>query len=574
MQLSIEDVISPYVQLKKEGRHKKALCPFHLEKTPSFVVYEDTQSFYCFGCGAGGDSITFIMKMENLDYMDAVEFLAKRSGLEMPSRSEDDQSVRIKARILEINKEAARFFHKCLISEENYLSRSYFIKRGLTLKTIKTYGLGYAPDKWNQMKDYLLLKNYTIDEMLQADLLARSKKGIYYPTFKNRVMFPIIDLRGNVIAFGGRVLDDSKPKYRNSADTPAFKKSRTLFSLNFAKNTCAQQLILAEGYMDVIAIYQAGFTNVAATLGTALTAEQARLISRYTKEVIIAYDMDEAGQIATKKAAKLLGEAGVKIKVLHMEGAKDPDEFLKKRGSLRFKVLLEKANSVAQSNFSILKSQYDLKTEEDKVQYVNESIALLADIGDPVERDVYVSKVAKESGVLKEIIHEKVNKYKVKSHNKQKQKQWQDLKTGKALYQDRVNPQKAVYMKESRAEEGIIDILMKNPDYEAYILSKISIDDFVTDFNKKVFKFLLQVIRKKGSAAISDLSQLLTVDEMGKLAAILAENELFVHSKKQLDDYMDVLIAHKNSKDANNLKEMTPEEIQELYIDKKKYRKD
>ena len=307
----IEDVISSYVVLKREGHNRKGLCPFHSEKTPSMVVYNDTQSFYCFGCGTGGDVITFIMKIENLDYVEAVKLLAQRAGLEIPDEASEDSASRIKTRVLEINRTAALFFHNCLKAPEGRAGLSYLKNRRLDHKTIVKYGLGFAPNSWNALIQHLQTKGFSLTEIETAKLAVKGKTGSYYDFFRNRVIFPVIDLRGNVIAFGGRVLDDSKPKYLNSPDTPVFKKSRNLFSLNFAKKVKTDRFILAEGYMDVIAINAAGFENVVATLGTSLTSEQARLVSKYVKEVVIAYDSDGAGQAATHRAINLFSEVNV-----------------------------------------------------------------------------------------------------------------------------------------------------------------------------------------------------------------------------------------------------------------------
>ena len=322
----IEQVVSSYVHLKRRGRVATGLCPFHSEKTPSFTVYPDNQSFYCFGCGAGGDVITFIRRIENLEYVEAVRFLAQRAGMAMPEDTRDDGMARLKARVLELNRTLARFYHSCLRGPQGKPGLDYLHGRGLTNQTIIRFGLGYAPDSWDAACKYLRSRGFTDDEMVSAAVAARGKSGGLYDSFRNRAMFPIIDLRGNVIGFGGRVMGDAKgPKYLNSSDTPVFKKSRNLFALNFAKASKREGLILCEGYMDVIAMHQAGFDNAVATLGTALTSEQSRLIAQYAQGVTLSYDSDGAGQAATRRAVGLLGEVGVKIKVLSITGAKDPD---------------------------------------------------------------------------------------------------------------------------------------------------------------------------------------------------------------------------------------------------------
>ncbi len=328
----MERIVSGYLPLKKKGRYLVGLCPFHSEKSPSFYVYPQNQSFYCFGCGAGGDVITFIRRIENLEYMEAVKLLADRCGLELPMDSDQsDARSMLKKRVLEINRESARFFHSCLMSEQGRQAYEYLISRGRDRKTIRHFGLGYAPAGWDGLLNHLRAKGFSDNDMLEANVVTKGKYGPH-DRFSNRVIFPIIDLRGNVVACGGRALDDKGAKYLNSSDTPVFKKSKTLFALNFAKTSKRPGLILAEGYMDVIAIHQAGFDNAVATLGTALTEEQARLISQYAERVVLAYDSDGPGQAATKRAMNIFDEVGVKVSVLSMTGAKDPDEFIKKYG--------------------------------------------------------------------------------------------------------------------------------------------------------------------------------------------------------------------------------------------------
>ncbi len=328
----IEQIISEYVPLKRAGSNLNGRCPFHSERTPSFTVFPSTRSFYCFGCGAGGDVVTFIMKRENLDYVSALELLAARVGIEIPrdSRNEDFNGGVKRERVLAMNREAARYFHACLYDKNvGSAALKYLTDRGLSGAVIKHFGLGFAPDGFGALTDHLTKLGYTAEEMSAAFLCGISKKtGRPYDYFRNRVIFPIIDVTGNVVAFGGRVMDDSTPKYLNTSDTPAFKKSRNLFALNYAKGKCADRIILCEGYMDVIALHAHGFENAVATLGTAITPEQARIMAKYTKQVIISYDSDEAGQRAANKAMKLLGEVGLEVKVLRVVGAKDPDEFL------------------------------------------------------------------------------------------------------------------------------------------------------------------------------------------------------------------------------------------------------
>ena len=339
----IEDVISSYVNLKRAGSNYQGLCPFHSEKTPSFTVFPNTETFHCFGCGAGGDVISFIMRAENLEYPGAVEFLAKRAGLEMPEEAGGVKSETVKrSRMYEMNRAAALFFNRMLYVPESEPAREYLKKRGLSGAAVKRFGLGFAPNSFDALRTHMHSLGYGDDELKEAFLCGKSERtGGYFDYFRGRIIFPIIDNFSNVIAFGGRALGDGKPKYLNTSDTPVFKKSRNLFALNFARNACEDSLILCEGYMDVIAVHMAGFPNAVATLGTALTTEQARLMAKYTKKVILSYDSDEAGVSAAKRAIPILTDAGLEVKMLRMEGAKDPDEYIKKFGAVRFKNLLD-----------------------------------------------------------------------------------------------------------------------------------------------------------------------------------------------------------------------------------------
>lgn len=559
----IESVISSYVTVKRQGRNRACLCPFHSEKTPSMVIYNDTQSFYCFGCGAGGDVITFIMKIENLDYIEAVRFLADRAGMQMPETGVDDSAAKLKMRILEMNREAARFFHRCLISPAGQAGMAYFKKRQLTDETIKKFGLGYAPDSWDALRKHLRAKGYSDEELYKAFLVSRSQKGHYFDIYRNRVMFPILDLRGNVIAFGGRVLDDSRPKYLNSGDTPAFKKTNQLFCLNFAKNECKGSLILAEGYMDVIAMYQAGFHNVVATLGTALTQEQARMISSYVDEVILSYDSDEAGQKATKRAVGLLSAAGVKARVLKIEGAKDPDEYIKKFGATRFKLLLDGSGSAADYELERLRQSYDLDSPSGQADYLRAAInGVLSSLATPVERDVYAGKLSRETGVARDTILAQVNAILAKKRRTKEKKEWQDIQSGRQYYADRVNPQKALNKREAIAEERIIAFLYKDNGFSDYILDKISPDAFATDFNRRLFRIIAEKIQH--NIALDSLSGELTPPEMAKLTGYLAQTAELQNIKDELDDDIDVLLRHKNRVTDDKIAEMGLQELSRL----------
>ena len=543
----IETVIGSYVSLKRSGHNNVGLCPFHSEKTPSFHIYSDTQSFYCFGCGAGGDVITFIKRIENLSYGEAVRLLAQRAGLEMPENSADNRIAELKKKIYEINRETANYYYKQLVSGTDKSGLKYFVSRGLKPETIKKYGLGFAPESWDGLRKHLLSLGYKDNEMVAAGVRSVSRDGKRsYDTFRNRVIFPIIDLRGNVIAFGGRVLDDSVPKYLNTGDTPVFKKSRNLFSLNFAKNSPVKRLILAEGYMDVIAINQAGFENVVATLGTALTPEQARIMKTYADEVIISYDSDSAGQKATQKAINLLGEAGITTKIIKMEGAKDPDEYIKKFGRQRFKMLLD--NSDGAINFELNKCKFGVDTDTDtgKVEFLKRTVRVLSQISNPLERDVYISRVAKESEINIDVLRAQIDSEIRKTRNYEKKQQWQAIRS-KPYYSDPLVPEKSSALREVRAEEGILAFLFKHPDYAEKVSEYITPDCFVTEFYRRVFVTYCERIPQNQTFSFSVFSDVFNDEEMGRIVGIEAKNKNISTTEQSLNDYIKILLDYKNN---------------------------
>ena len=537
----IEDVFSSYTSLKKHGSTSKCLCPFHSEKTPSCTIYSDTQSFYCFGCGAGGDVISFIKRIENLSYIEAVRFLAERAGITMPENDgRNDDSARKKARTYEINREAAKFFFKYLLSGPDKRGLEYFKERKLTPQTIKKYGLGYAPDDWHVLRDHLRSLGYRDEELITADVCKYSDRGAY-DNFRGRVMFPIIDLRGNVIAFGGRIIGDKKgPKYVNTADTPVFKKSRNLFSLNHAKNSSSKRLILAEGYMDVISINQAGFENVVATLGTALTPEQARLMSQYASEIIISYDSDEAGQTATRRAINLLSAAGLNTKILKIPDAKDPDEYIKKFGSTRFRLLLDGADDAVSFELEKCKAGLDLNAENDKYTYLKKAVSVLASLEDALQRDVYISRISRDAGININVLNEQVaHAVKAKKNIKQKL-EWESTKRS-LTKTDEINPEASKFSKQSRTEEFIILYLMKNPDMLDDITAKIKPEEFVTEFNRRVYIAVADEVRNSSEFSLSLLSESFSDAEMGRISGMAARNREITINETTFNDCVESL---------------------------------
>lgn len=524
----IEDVIGTYVTLTRAGSNMKGLCPFHSEKTPSFTVYTGNGSFYCFGCGAGGDVVSFLMRAENLDYRSALQSLADRCGVTLP---DDDAPVKqgvSRQRVLEMNKCAARFFRDMLFDPvQGEKGRAYLMgERGLSSAVIKHFGLGYAPDSFNALRDHLRQNGYTREEMVEGYLCQVSKKDerYTYDCFRNRVMFPIIDVSGNVIAFGGRVLDDSKPKYLNSADTPAFKKSRNLFALNYARNHAEKNLILCEGYMDVIALHAAGFENAVATLGTAITPDQARIMKRYSDKVIISYDGDEAGRKAADKAMKLLSEAGVDAKVLKMEGAKDPDEFIKKYGEAQFGKLLSGSRSRFDYKIDGVKEKYDLTDSDQKIRAANALCREIAETSSRIEREIYISKVAKELGLTEDSVRHDVTGAERRMISKRKQEKKGELYRVTSAIGDRVNPDSAKYPKISRLEDAVIGMLLMRPEFARKASSLLSENDFMTDLNKRFFAFICRAA-ENGGFDFGQLSESFTQDEVSRAAKYRADRE-------------------------------------------------
>lgn len=562
----IEHIVSGYVQLKKKGRYLSGLCPFHSEKSPSFFVYPQTQSFYCFGCGAGGDVITFIRQIENLEYMEAVRFLADRCGMTVPQDSEDDGRARLKKRVLEINRETAHYFHDCLMSEQGKDAYAYLIRRGRDRKTIRHFGLGYAPDSWHGLVEHLRTKGFSEKEMIEANVAVQSQKGGAYDRFRNRVMFPIIDVRGNVIAFGGRALDDKGAKYLNSSDTIVFKKSKNLFALNFAKTSKLPGLILAEGYMDVIAIHQAGFDNAVATLGTSLTEEQARLISQYADKVVLAYDSDGPGQAATKRALNIFDEVGVKVTVLSMTGAKDPDEYIQKYGRERFAMLIDGSRNAIEFELSRLRNNHDVQTADGKVNFLKEACKLFAGIRNPVEREVYITQVANELEISPQAIKAQIQSFDKREQSRQRRQQKADTN----IYIGRMAAAKndvsrQVNLRYAMAEEGILYCLMKNPDFYQTVREKIAPEDFVTEVNRELYTAMVKRLESGQPIEMLDLSSELSPQAMGRVSAILATAPVQRCDLAELDDYIQRLSEHRNVKTEKEVAQMDDDAL-EAYV--------
>ncbi len=545
MKTDIEDVISTYVTLKRRGATLVGLCPFHNEKTPSFTVYPATQSFYCFGCGAGGDAITFLKKIENLDYLDAVKTLAQRAGLQMPQEGFDDSLSKRRRRILEMNREAARFYHSVLLSPEGKVGYDYYIGRALSAATINHFGLGFAPNQWDALLKHMRAKGYQPAELVDAGLARKGQKG-YYDNFRNRVMTPIIDVRGNVIAFGGRVLDDSKPKYINTGDTLVYKKTNELFALNFAKDSKEDALILCEGYMDVIAMHQAGFTNAVAGCGTALTTEQVRLISRYAKEVILTYDADEAGQKALQKAMTLFDQTDVKVRIPALVGGKDPDEIIRTYGRDKFKGMLEGASNETEFRLLALRRQYNLATTQGKIDFIGGALQILATLP-PVEQDLYVSRLSEELGVERQNMKVQLQDLVRRQGSRREKREFKRIVQEDMRKTARETMATDASLRKLRAEDRLISLLLRYPDCSR--LCKDFDPQWLTPgFAQRVFTLILQRLENGDGTELMDLRDRLTDDEMGRLSGIIARGGESADAKQEFSDCLQTIRAEQQKK--------------------------
>ena len=458
----IEDVVGQYVTLKRSGSNLFGLCPFHGEKTASFSVAPDKGIYYCFGCHKGGGAINFMMELEGLSYPDAVRALAKRVGMEVPEDEQYQSRYRQQERLWALMKEAGRFFNEQLYSPAGEACRAYVTKRGLSKAVVTQFGMGYAPDSWNALVNAMRKKGYTDQELKDADLVGE-KNGRIYDRFRNRLMFPIIDVRGNVVGFGGRVLDKSEPKYLNSNETLIFNKRKNLFGLNFAKKSKQKNIILVEGNIDVVTLHQFGFDNAVASLGTSLTEDQVTLLSRYTEEVVLTYDGDEAGQRAAKRAIPMLEKAGIKVRVLQVKDAKDPDEFLQKFGADKFKLLLEDSANRVEYQLNAIAGKYDLKVDDQRIKFIHEAAELLSTLGSAVQREIYGYRVAEAGKISVEAMMTEINKaYRRRTAREKKQQEKINLEPAKAR-QPASRSIRYENMKSAMAEETVIALALREP---------------------------------------------------------------------------------------------------------------
>lgn len=552
----IVDVVSEYVKLKKSGNNLLGLCPFHREKTPSFSVSPDKQIFHCFGCGTGGNVFSFIMKVENLDFVETVKYLADRARIILPEgdfTDEEAKNYEKKQKILKINVDAARFFYKSLMSPQGSLAQQYLRKRGIIGETVKTFGLGFAQDSWHVLYDYLQGEGYTLDEILASGLVIRNEKNICYDRFRNRLMFPIIDIRGNVIGFGGRVLDDSLPKYLNSPETLVFNKSRNLYGLNLAKNSGSKDLVVVEGYMDVISLHQNGIINTIASLGTALTTEHANIIKKYCNEVILAYDTDSAGQAATLRAIDVMNGTGCKVRILTLSEGKDPDEYIRLKGPERFRRELQASKNLIEYRIDLLKKKYDLSDIEQKIEFVNEMAKIFSKVENSVERDAYLQKISAETGVAIHAISAEINKL---MHNAGKKK-IDLLKMGKNNpINNKTLPQEKPLASKNEfhgkrlinAEKMLVNLMCFDKQVFMRMRDLIKPSDFSSDLHKKIAELISElwenhptveatkILSKFGNEDIDAVTSILHMDANFE-DNIKAALELYQTIQKEKDIY-------------------------------------
>jgi len=531
----IVDLVGSYVRLNKKGNNYWGLCPFHSEKTASFSVSPDKQICYCFGCHKGGGAINFLMELENLSFVEAVQQLAQRAGLQVPESDYDRGRKEKRERILEMNKEAARYFHAQLYAPGGAQALAYLRGRGLSQATLTNFGLGYAPDSWDGLLNALAEKGYDKKTVLEGGLAVSNDKGRIYDRFRNRVMFPIIDVRGSVIGFGGRVMDDSKPKYLNSPEGPVYNKSRNLFALNIAKKTKSGRIILTEGYMDTIALHQAGFDCAVASLGTALTADHAQLLSRYTKEAVIAYDGDGAGVAAAQRAIPLLEKAGLKVKVLQMRGAKDPDEFIKAYGKDAFAKLLDESTNHIEYRLEKIRSKYDLKDDGQRIEFLREATGLIASLSSAVEREVYGGRAAQAAGISAEAMAQEVKKeLRRRIHRENKKQERRDLAPA-ANMQPNQKGMRYDNVRSAAAEEGVLRlVLLEQTD-------GLTGAEFSAPLLGKVFDLLRDRHADGRAVNLGGLAGTLTAEEMSHLARITDRPENLGHAQRALKDYIAII---------------------------------
>ena len=529
----IVDIISQYVILKRSGRNFFGLCPFHKEKTPSFSVSPDKQIFHCFGCGAGGNVIHFISKIENVDFKESLEILADRAGIKLPTleNNVDSKRLELKEKVYEINKLVAMYYHETLYKPQAKPAQEYVKKRKLDNKALKEFCIGYAENA-NVLYKLLKEKGFTEEEILASDLVIK-KGNNYVDRFKNRLIFPIQDISNRFIAFGGRVLDNSLPKYINSPENIVYSKARNLYGLNVAKNTKTRKLIIVEGYMDTVSLHQRGIDNVVASCGTALTEAQGRLLRKYAEKVIISYDSDSAGQAATLRGLEILNNLGCDIRILQMEGAKDPDEYVIKYGNGRFNDLVENAISLVEFKIKVLKKGLNIENTNDKIKFMNEIAKILGGVDNKIEQEIYIDKISSDYNISKEAIYAQINKNEYSNNKGAKILESSSIRKPTIKRQEKeINP-------ELEKRENIIISLLIDGGEEVYnkIKGIINPNDFKSEANQKIMRRLYEEF-EKGNSNINSLVDMFADDEqvVNALTGIMADDYEIEDNKKALDD--------------------------------------
>lgn len=554
--LDILQIVEPYVSLKRSsGSSYVGLCPFHNEKTPSFHVNTDRKFFHCFGCNAGGDAITFVMKMQNLSFSDAVVQLAESVGLKVPTRDTfDSELTQLRKTVLEINRKAARYYHECLFSEQGQKALEYMYGRGYTKNTLIRWGVGYAPAGWTNVYDHLRSLGYTDDQIRAAQLVIAPKKegakNRLFDFFRDRVMLPIIDANGNVIGFGGRTLDPNEKarKYMNTSDSFVFRKGNNLYGMNYAKSTKQDHLILCEGNLDVIAMHQAGFDNAVAGLGTALTPEQGRLLKKYTDRVVLCYDNDEAGRKATQRSMQVLSTLDLNVRVLTLRGGKDPDEIIKKEGKEFFRSLVEASETGIDFRLNQIFARYDLEQDHERLQCSKDVFDLLGTLRQDAQREIYSARAAKRLSLSEETVKREVRRRLRKQEQLLKKQQEKEENNRLRGVGDRINPQRMTHLKAARAEEDILSVLLAFPERAEKVSEQIPPDQFVTDFNRRVYMALLEQIQTNPTASEPGLllSQYFQPDEMGRIIGFISGCEALRPEDGDLTHAIEILKEEKN----------------------------
>lgn len=571
----IENVISQYSVLKRKGKNLVGLCPFHSEKTPSFTVYPENGSFYCFGCGVGGDVITFTGLIENLDYIESIKLLAERSNIQLPEDGYDNSFQKVKNTVYDINRETAKFFHNYLMSDEGKWALDYYKNRGLSLKTIKHFGLGAAPDSFDALIKHLKTKGYSESDMVTANVVGVSQRGNFYDRFRKRAMFPIINIRGNIVGFSGRAMpgaDKETAKYVNTSDTPVYKKSENLFGINYAKNFCSEQMILVEGNMDVISLHQAGFENVVAPLGTAFTTEQANLIARYTKEIVLMLDADAAGQKAVRRAEEILRNTGLSVRVVSIPNGKDPDEYIKTQGAERFKALLEGAVSNMEYKLLMAAQGLDLSNDDGRLKYLGLAAEILATTNDVMERDIYIGRLCEKYGVSRTALTTKVDELRQKNIRAVKKAEINEVIHPK-FSKDDVNPERRNSLKGTAAEETVISLLLQHPDFYDVVKNELTPDKMVTGLNRRIYEIISDTLNDGRALDISVFAQKLLPAEVGYLVSLQNGNKGGASPKTVLSDCIKVILEENERLSCQNSADISNEDwaaqLQRI-IDKKK----